>query len=177
MAAEETSAAGVDPFEYRQAIARFATGVAVVTAGDHGHGPSGMTANAVSSVSLSPVLLLVCIAEHLPTHRAVQATGRFNINLLGADQRHLAHQFARPAQDKFRGVRLIPGRTVPLLADALAYFECELYDEHPAGDHSIFIGHVLACGTRKQPSPDPLLYFHSAFWGLAPPETKETQCL
>src|SRR6201999_2085693 len=102
MALEETKVAvTVDPAHYREAMAHFATGVAVVTSRDLDGERHGMTANAVTSVSLSPVLLLVCIANHLPTHRAVRETGRFNINLLRAAQRDLAQQFAHPAADKF----------------------------------------------------------------------------
>lgn len=171
MGARDTTSAGpgVDPFTYRRAIGHFATGVAVVTtAGPDGDG-HGMTANAVTSVSLEPVLLAVCIAHDLPTHRAVQSTRRFTVNLLRADQQHLAHQFARPALDKFAGVDLLPGRGVPVLADALAHFECRLYDEVAAGDHSIFIGEVEACDSSDGPDVDPLLYFRSGFYGLAVP--------
>jgi flavin reductase (DIM6/NTAB) family NADH-FMN oxidoreductase RutF len=167
---EAVTATGVDPFAYRRAIGHFATGVAVVTAADEaGHGIHGMTANAVTSVSLSPVLLAVCIGHDLPTHGAIRATRRFNVNLLRADQQHLAHQFARPSANKFAGVELLPGRAVPVLADALAHFECSLYEEVTAGDHSIFIGHVEACDSHDGPQVDPLLYFRSSFYGLAVP--------
>lgn len=157
----------LDTARYREAIAHFATGVAVVTVTGADGELHGMTANAVSSVSLSPVLLLVCIAHDLPTHTAVREAGGFNVNLLRADQRHLADQFARPAADKFVGVDLVPGRDMPVLAEALAQFECRLYQEVAAGDHSIFIGEVGRCDTHRGPAPDPLLYFRSGFYGLA----------
>lgn len=158
--------AGVDPLDYRRAMGHFATGVAVVTACDVRGSRYGMTANSVTSVSLSPVLLLVCIAEHLPTHRAVRETGRFNVNVLSATQGDLARRFAHPDPDKFRGVRLRPDRDVPVLADALANFECAVYDEMAAGDHSIFVGRVEAC-TNGEAGADPLLYFRSDFCRLA----------
>jgi 3-hydroxy-9,10-secoandrosta-1,3,5(10)-triene-9,17-dione monooxygenase reductase component len=157
----------VDPVHYREAIAHFATGVAVVTVTGADGEQHGMTANAVSSVSLEPVLLLVCIAHDLPTHTAVREAGGFNVNLLRAEQRDLAHQFARPAADKFAGVELTPGRAMPLLADALARFECRLYEEVAAGDHSIFIGEVERCEVDRGPAHDPLLYFRSDFHRLA----------
>ncbi len=158
-----TRPAGVDPRRYREAIGHFATGVAVVTVAGADGERHGMTANAVSSVSLEPVLLLVCIAHDLPTHAAVRAAGRFAVNLLRADQQHVAHQFAHPAADKFHGIELAADRPLPILADALAHFECELYDEVVAGDHSIFIGEVRRCDSRGH---DPLLYFRSGFYGL-----------
>ncbi len=163
------STAVVDQLDYRRAISHFATGVAVVTAADDEDRIHGMTASAVTSVSLSPVLLAVCIRSDLPTHRAVRVSGRFNVNLLRADQQSLAHQFARPAADKFAGVALVPGRRVPLLADALAHFECALHQEVAAGDHSVFIGQVESCMTNGEAGADPLLYFRSAFHELAAP--------
>lgn len=161
--------AGVDPFHYRRAIAHFATGVAVITTADDGGGAHGMTANSVASVSLDPVLLAVCIASHLPTHAAVRETGRFTVNLLRADQQHLAHQFARPAADKFAGVELLPDCAAPVLAEALAHFQCSLHAEVAAGDHTIFVGRVEACDSHDGPEADPLLYFRSSFYGLAAP--------
>lgn len=161
--------AAVDQLDYRRAISHFATGVAVVTTADDEDRIHGMTASAVTSVSLSPVLLAVCIANDLPSHGAVRASGRFNVNLLRADQQHLAHQFARPAADKFAGVALVPGRRVPLLADALAHFECALHQEVAAGDHSVFIGQVESCSTNGAAGAHPLLYFRSAFHELAAP--------
>lgn len=167
------SSVTVDLFDYRRAISHFATGVAVVTAADDEDRVHGMTANAVTSVSLSPVLLAVCIANDLPTHRAVRASGLFNINLLRADQQQLAHQFAHPAANKFAGVALVGGRRVPLLADALAHFECSLYQEVAAGDHSVFIGRVESCRTDGDASANPLLYFRSSFCELAEPANRD----
>lgn len=158
--------AGVDPARYRQAMAHFPTGVTVITSCDPEGERHGMTANAFTSVSLSPVLLLVCIGKHLPTHRAVRETGRFNVNLLDAAQRDLAQQFAHPAADKFEGVRLRPGTEVPVLADALAHFECSVDQQIDAGDHSIFIGQVEDCDCRDADPAGPLLYFRSDFHQL-----------
>jgi len=157
----------VDSRSYREAISHFATGVAVVTVTGADGTRHGMTANAVSSVSLSPVLLLVCIGHDLPTHTAVRESGAFNVNVLGADQRNLAEQFARPALDKFERVELAPGTAAPVLADALAHFECRLYDEVVAGDHSIFIGEVERCASRREEQVEPLLYFRSRFHAIA----------
>jgi len=159
--------APVDPSVYRQAIGHFATGVSVITAVNDRGDRHGMTANAVASVSLSPVLLLVCIAHDLPTHRAVRTTRRFNLSLLRAEQLQLARQFACPAPDKFAGVRLLEGKQPPVLADALAHFECELYKEFIAGDHSVFIGRVECCESHGDPTVDPLVYYRGGYHGLA----------
>jgi flavin reductase (DIM6/NTAB) family NADH-FMN oxidoreductase RutF len=150
----------LDEAAYRQAIAHFATGVTVVTTVADGRA-AGMTASAVCSVSLAPVLLLVCVSNRLPTREALENSRRFAVNVLAEGDDHLARRFATPAADKFQGVRLSDRFDVPVLEDAMAYFICEVRERLPGGDHSIFIGEVTDCAFvagRK-----PLLYFRSGF--------------
>jgi flavin reductase (DIM6/NTAB) family NADH-FMN oxidoreductase RutF len=160
---EQIHVPGVDEAAFREAIAHFATGVTVITT-LHDDRPAGMTASAVTSLSLDPVLLLVCINSRLPTHEAIEASRRFVVNVLGEGQEALALQFARPSEDKFAGVRLREDTDLPVLGDAIAYFVCDVHERFPGGDHSIFTGLVLACGGT--PGRRPLLYFRSAFGAL-----------
>jgi flavin reductase (DIM6/NTAB) family NADH-FMN oxidoreductase RutF len=150
----------LDEDAFRQAIAHFATGVTVVTtvADDR---PAGMTASAVSSVSLQPVLLLVCVSNRLPTHEALENSRRFAVNVLAEGDDHLARRFATPAPNKFEGVPLRPEFDLPVLSDAIAYFVCDVHERFPGGDHSIFIGEVTDCAFV--PDRKPLLYFRSGF--------------
>lgn len=157
-----------DSDRYRQAIAHFATGVTVVTTERAGR-PVGMTASAVASVSLDPILLLVCISNRLPTHEALEETRRFAVSVLGEGQEALARQFATPAEDKFAGVRLDAAQPIPVLADAVAWFVCDVHERFPGGDHSIFIGRVRDCGSK--PGRKPLLYFKSEFGMIDDPES------
>jgi 3-hydroxy-9,10-secoandrosta-1,3,5(10)-triene-9,17-dione monooxygenase reductase component len=150
--------------DYRQAISRFATGVTVVTAYDRDGSPSGMTASAVSSLSLRPLQLLVCISTHLPSHEVISGAGRFAVNVLGEGQEELALRFANPDVDKFAGVRLRTGTSAPLLADAIAVFECDVAEMVPGGDHSIFIGAVRSC--QHESEARPLIYWSSRFGSL-----------
>ena len=150
----------LDEVAYRQAIAHFATGVTVVTTVADGRA-AGMTASAVCSVSLQPVLLLVCISNRLPTHEALQNSRRFVVNVLAEGDDHLARRFATPAPNKFEGVVLRDDFDFPVLSDAMAYFICDVHERFPGGDHSIFIGEVKDCGFDS--SRKPLLYFRSAF--------------
>src|SRR5476649_796527 len=90
----------LDESLFREAIGHFATGVTVVTTLHEGR-PAGMTASAVASLSLDPVLLLVCINHRLPTHEAIEGSRRFVVNVLGEGQQELALHFAQPATDKF----------------------------------------------------------------------------
>jgi flavin reductase (DIM6/NTAB) family NADH-FMN oxidoreductase RutF len=150
----------LDEVAYRQAIAHFATGVTVVTTVAAGRA-AGMTASAVCSVSLEPVLLLVCVSNRLPTHEALQNSRGFVVNVLAEGDDHLARRFATPAPDKFDGVDLSAEFELPVLSDAMAYFICDVHERFPGGDHSIFIGEVTDCGFVA--ARRPLLYFRSAF--------------
>src|SRR3954463_15927511 len=93
----------VDPVAFREAISHFASGVTVITTGHEGR-RVGMTASAVSSLSLDPILLLVCINTKLATHTAIEQSRRFVVNVLGEGQAELALRFARPSEDRFAGV-------------------------------------------------------------------------
>ena len=164
-----TQASGVDERLYREAIAHFATGVTVITTLREGK-PAGMTASAVASVSLDPVLLLICISNRIPTHEAIEQSRGFVVNVLGQGQEDLALRFARPAEDKFAGIALKEGHELPILGDAIAHFVCDVHERFPGGDHSIFIGLVRECGVV--PGKRPLLYFQSKFGALHDPESE-----
>ncbi len=160
----------VDQLAFREAIAHFATGVTVITTVADGK-PAGMTASAVASLSIDPVLLLVCINNRLPTHEAIERSRRFVVNVLGEGQGELALRFARPAADKFEGVALDSDHELPVLADAIAHFVCDVHERFPGGDHSIFTGLVRACGAT--PGKRPLLYFRSQFGALHDRDSEE----
>jgi flavin reductase (DIM6/NTAB) family NADH-FMN oxidoreductase RutF len=156
----------VDPARYREVIGSFATGVTVVTA--HGDdGPAGLTTNAVSSLSLDPLLLLVCFDNGSRTLPVVAQAGRFAVNILRAGQEDLARVFAskRVAEEKFESVTHTVAHGVPVLDDALAWIACDLESLTPAGDHAIGIGRVTHLSADDDPngSNDPLLFFRGGF--------------
>jgi flavin reductase (DIM6/NTAB) family NADH-FMN oxidoreductase RutF len=150
----------LDPARFREAIACFATGVTVITTVHEGK-PAGMTASAVSSVSLDPVLLLVCVDNRLATHTALEGSRRFVVNVLGEGQEPLAKRFASKGAEKFTGVPLREDSELPVLDEAIAHFECDVHERFPGGDHSIFIGRVRECSW--QPGARPLVYYRSGF--------------
>jgi len=157
----------VDADSYREAIGQFATGVAVVTCAGP-DGPAGLTTNAVSSVSLEPLLLLVCFDEGSRTLQAVRSSGRFAVNLLRAGQDDLARVFAskRVADEKFAAVTHTVEHGVPVLDDALAWLACEVVELVDAGDHTIGIGRVRALEVLDG---EPLLFFRGAYRSLEQP--------
>ena len=117
-----------------------------------------MTANAFSSVSLDPPLVLVCAISRSDGSEHIRRNRVFAVNILGVDQEPLSRYFAskdRPrGRDAFAEVaHRVATSGSPILDGALAYLDCRLHAEHAAGDHDIFIGEVLELGTREQAEP------------------------
>jgi 3-hydroxy-9,10-secoandrosta-1,3,5(10)-triene-9,17-dione monooxygenase reductase component len=163
----------VDPAAFRDVCGRFATGVAVVTSFG-AEGPSGLTANAVASLSLEPPLILVCFDLESRTLPAVRHSRRFAVQFLAHDQEELAARFASklPEQEKFEGVAWNERSGVPALEGSLGGLACELRDLHPGGDHLIATGQPVDAWTEDG---DPLVFYRSDYWALsnrepAPPE-------
>ncbi|MBI3328884.1 MAG: flavin reductase family protein [Nitrospinae bacterium] len=131
--------------EYRRLVGCFATGVTVITSARGGE-VRGMTANAVTSVSLDPLLLLVCVDKSTITHQFMEESQTFAVNILAEDQEHISRALAtRESEDARRliGYTYHPGQTgSPILEGCLAYLECRVTEIFPGGDHSIFIGQV-----------------------------------
>jgi flavin reductase (DIM6/NTAB) family NADH-FMN oxidoreductase RutF len=155
------STAAPDPELFREVFGRFATGVAVVTsAGPSGAG--GMTANALCSLSLDPLLALVCFENRARTLPIVRDAGRFAVNLLAAEQADLAGVFASklPESEKLEGVshRLEDG--VPVIDCSLAWAVCELRELIAGGDHTIAIGQVTSLGLGDG---EPLLWYSGRY--------------
>jgi flavin reductase (DIM6/NTAB) family NADH-FMN oxidoreductase RutF len=153
---------------FRRTIGHFATGVTVITT-RHGGSNHGMTASAVTSLSLSPPMLVVCINRRAPTHDAVSSSDSFVVNVLARNQEQLAHQFSQPAADKFAGVGVQAGvLDLPLLSGCLANFECRVTDRTTGGTHTIFLAEVVAAVAYAQRQP--LLYYCGRFGRLALPD-------
>jgi flavin reductase (DIM6/NTAB) family NADH-FMN oxidoreductase RutF len=129
-------------------------------------GPAGLTTNAVTSLSLDPVLLLVCFDNDSRTLAAVRQARRFAVNVLRAGQEDLAAVFAskRVAREKFEAVTHADAHGVPVLDGALAWLACDLRDLHPGGDHSIGIGAVTHMDA--DPAGEPLVWFRGAYHRL-----------
>ena len=150
--------------DFRRALGCFATGVTVITV-DEGGEVHGMTANAFSSVSLDPPLVLVCIGHQARTHAHLHAKKRFGVNVLAADQRAISEYYARATEThqhaEQAGARFDRTRHgTPVLHGALAYLECRLHSAQEAGDHTIFIAEVEEVTVREG---DPLLFFRGEY--------------
>ncbi|MEX5717414.1 flavin reductase family protein [Geodermatophilus maliterrae] len=156
--------------ELRAVMSQFATGVTVLTAG--GDGAHGMTANAFTSVSLTPPMVLCCVSRAARMHASILAAQSFGVSILGADQTDTARWFAdwrRPAgMAQFASIdHRIGKRTgAPLLTGALAWVECRLHQVHEGGDHSVFLGRVVDC-SRGQSSAA-LSFFDGGYHRIGP---------
>jgi flavin reductase (DIM6/NTAB) family NADH-FMN oxidoreductase RutF len=155
---------GVAPQAFLRACAQFSTGVAIATVLDSGNAPHGMTINSFTSVSLEPPLVLICIDHKARILDHFLTCDFFAINILRESQQALSEHFARPAEDRFGTAEWYPGETrVPLIPDALAIFECAVFERRPAGDHTILTGEVVAAVRREG---RPLIYFSSSYQTL-----------
>ena len=158
-----------DPDRFRLAMGRFATGVTILTTVARGH-DHAMTANAVASVSVEPMLVLACVEVDARFHDAVVEAGTWGISILGAEQRPVAAWLAtqgRPLHGQLDRVPHHRGATgVPLLDEALATIECQTIDIHPAGDHSIVVGEVVSLDVAEHPGAA-LTYYRSRYGTLA----------
>ena len=151
--------------DFRKAMGCFATGVTIITL-DLDDEIHGMTANAFASVSLDPMLVLVCVDHSTRTHAHMHAKKRFGVNVLCENQRPISEYYARPQRthqnaEAEAGARF--DRTAhgtPMLHGSLAYLECRLHSAQEAGDHTIFIAEVEDVVVREG---DPLLFFRGKY--------------
>jgi len=151
----------IDPSTYRAALARFASGVTVVTARDADGRDVGMTVSAFSSLSLDPPLVLICIDQNASVAPVLTNCEIFAVNILADNQEPLSRRFAEHEVDRFDGVAFARGALGPALLDgALAQLECRVHARHPGGDHTILVGAVNAVGLGDG---NPLLYFRSGY--------------
>lgn len=153
----------------RDMMARFATGVTVVSAR---YGPlmAGMTANAIASVSIDPPLMMASINRQSETHQAIVQSHSFAASVLSDGQQELATCFAQPTTAiKLKRFCDAPWHEAetgsPILEGAIAYFDCRLVDRHDGGDHTIFIGEIVAAGYEED--VEPLIWFGSGYRRLA----------
>ncbi len=157
----------VESRAFRNALARWATGVSVVTARLGDGRPVGVTISSFSSLSLEPPLVLFCLGKTTANGEAYSGGQAFAVNVLADDQREVSEFFANPARDCFEGVSFRLGvNGCPLLIGCLVGLECTLVTTYEGGDHLIVVGRVerIASGSGKEP----LLRYLGAYRRIAP---------
>ncbi len=158
-----TSSPSVDGAAFRGALSRLAAGTSIVTMRDQDGEKLGLTATSVTSVSLDPPLVLVCVNNNARTASALEAHAPFVVHFLAADQEELARHFASRIPDKFAGIaHQITASGCPRLEGVLASVECAPYQIYPGGDHIIVLGRVVEVQVSDADA-SPLIYFRNRF--------------
>jgi flavin reductase (DIM6/NTAB) family NADH-FMN oxidoreductase RutF len=151
----------IEKNELRRVMGHFATGVTVITSIRSTGQIHGLTANAFTSVSLIPPLLLVCIDKKAESYPCFDESKIFTVNVLAADQEALSRRFAVTGGDKFEGVSYKVGANgAPILDGALAYLECKVTEKIDGGDHTIYVGEIEQAETKEG---KPLLFFRGGY--------------
>lgn len=151
----------IDEDLFKSVLARFASGITVITTRDAEGRDHGMTASAFSSLSLDPPLVLVCIANDATMAPVVGTASSFVVNILAESQEALSRRFAGKLDDRFAGVGQMRGELGDaILDDVLAWMQCRIVARHPAGDHVIVVGAVEAAEARDA---RPLLYYRGGY--------------
>ena len=151
----------IDSRDFRNALGTYATGITIITASNREGKPYGLTCNSFASVSLKPPLVLWSLGVYSPSLTVFQNASHFAVNVLSATQEDLANKFAKPAENKFAGVDWSPGLGgAPVLAEAVANFQCRAVNRYYGGDHVIFLGAVEAYSYSQK---EPLLFARGTF--------------
>jgi flavin reductase (DIM6/NTAB) family NADH-FMN oxidoreductase RutF len=155
----------VDAQTFKNTLAQWASGVTVLTTRLQEDGVDqmiGITASSFSSVSLEPARVLVCVSRRLHTHGVIERSGNFAVNILGTDHLEWGMRFAGmipEVEDRFAGIDWTTAVTgAPILPGVSGWVDCRLAHAYDGGDHTIFVGDVLAAGSTAEKSP--LLYFN-----------------
>jgi flavin reductase (DIM6/NTAB) family NADH-FMN oxidoreductase RutF len=151
----------IDKNELRRVMGHFATGVTVITTFRKSGELHGLTANAFTSVSLVPPLLLICVDKKAESYPCFDEVGVFTVNILASDQEALSRRFAVSGGEKFEGVAYhLGGNGAPILENTLGHIECRISATHDGGDHTIYIGEIQEAETREH---KPLLFFRGGY--------------
>ena len=152
----------MNPALFRKILGNFATGVTIVTTRDDAGKPYGVTVNSFTSVSLDPLLVLVCLHNQMAGLNTFLESKVFAINILSTKQVHLSDHFARSGVDRTRHLNWRGALGAPLIRGCLACLECELESTFPGGDHTILIGRVAEGRLSREPR-EPLLFYQSQY--------------
>ncbi|HLV02109.1 MAG TPA: flavin reductase family protein [Acidobacteriota bacterium] len=164
MSTHNTTSLPATPDTFRQVMSLFPTGVTVVTTTNENEIPYGVTVNAFTSVSLDPLLILVCLDNRLRGLSDLLKVGRFAVNILSEGQETVAIHYSTPGSDRAQGEYVEGVTGLPLIKDALAAIECEVEEALPGGDHTILLGLVKSITLHEEVGRKrPLIYYHGRY--------------
>ncbi|HTW87271.1 MAG TPA: flavin reductase family protein [Candidatus Binataceae bacterium] len=154
----------IDKNQLRQVMGHFATGVSIITTLSKDGELVGLTANALTSVSLVPPLLLICVDKKAESYPHFAESNLFTVNVLAADQEDISRRFATSGGNKFEGVSYRKGANgAPILNNILAFMECRIVGSFEGGDHTIYLGEIEEASTGEG---EPLLFYRGGYRSL-----------
>ena len=161
----------IDPRAFRQALGQFCTGITIITT-THDQAPIGFACQSFAALSLDPPLVLFCPTKVSRSWQAIEASGRFCVNVLAESQRDICARFGSREPDKFAGVGWRPSALgSPVLDGALAHIDCAVHSVHDGGDHLVVFGAVRALSEVPAVKPRPLLFYRGEYTGIEPDKT------
>jgi 3-hydroxy-9,10-secoandrosta-1,3,5(10)-triene-9,17-dione monooxygenase reductase component len=165
----------IDPRAFRQVLGQFCTGITIITTMQN-DAPSGFACQSFAALSLDPPLVLFCPTKVSRSWQAIEASGRFCVNVLTEQQRDICARFGSREPDKFAGVDWYPSPLgSPVIADSLAHVDCTVHSVHDGGDHFVVFGAVQSLSQVPTVKPRPLLFYRGEYTGIEPDKTRPAQ--
>ncbi len=169
------SADGIDPQAFRKVLGQFCTGITIITT-MRGDEPSGFACQSFAALSLDPPLVLFCPTKMSRSWQAIEASGRFCVNILTEQQRQTCAVFGSREPDKFAGIDWRPSPLgSPVLAGSLAHIDCTVHSVHDGGDHFVVFGSVHSLSEVPSVKPRPLLFYRGEYTGIEPDKNTPAQ--
>ncbi len=163
--------APIDPRAFRQVLGQFCTGITIITT-VHDETPIGFACQSFASLSLDPPLVLFCPTKVSRSWTAIEASGRFCVNVLREQQKDVCARFGSTEPDKFAGIAWHPSPLgSPIIDGSLAHIDCTVASVHDGGDHFVVFGAVRSLSDSSAAKPRPLLFYRGEYTGIEPDKT------
>ena len=165
----------IDPRAFRHVLGQFCTGITIITT-VHDEAPVGFACQSFAALSLDPPLVLFCPTKMSRSWQAIEASGKFCVNVLHEDQKDVSARFGSREPDKFAGIDWSASTLgSPVIADTLAHIDCTVASVHDGGDHFVVFGAVHAMSEPPKAKPRPLLFYRGEYTGIEPDKTTPAQ--
>jgi 3-hydroxy-9,10-secoandrosta-1,3,5(10)-triene-9,17-dione monooxygenase reductase component len=167
--------APIDPRTFRNVLGQFCTGITVITT-VHDDMPVGFACQSFAALSLDPPLVLFCPTKVSRSWKAIEASGKFCVNVLTEKQKDVSARFGSRESDKFAGIDWEPSSLgCPVILGSLAHIDCTVAQVHEAGDHYVVFGAVQSLSEVPKVKPRPLLFYRGQYTGIEPDKTTPAQ--
>jgi len=167
--------AEVDPRAFRNVLGQFCTGITIITT-VHEDAPVGFACQSFAALSLEPPLVLFCPTKASRSWAAIEASGRFCVNILHESQKDVSARFGSREPDKFAGIDWAPSELgSPVIKDSLAHIDCAVHSVHDGGDHFVVFGRVQSLSELPTVLPRPLLFYRGEYTGIEPDKNTPAQ--